>query len=187
MSKNAADRIPSMSPIRCRGVITTTLIEVIQKNLSRMGSAKGNAEPRNTSPLRLSLHCLNLAREELAGETLTTSNLLEWIYGLIQDDFTQNHWCRVATAFHQLGLLLVQEAPKDKKFRDFCKFLDKSIHEYQMCRTFCQEQEVRRRLKLDSQDLLAAAGICQADIREHLSRSNAEKEDAIVQQTRGGR
>ena len=179
MDKFAAEGTPSTSQPRGRGEITTDLIEAIQINQGWVAGAEDSAVTWPAPPLRLALHCLNLAHEELAGETLITSNLLEWIYGLIEDDFTQEHWCRIATAFHQLGLLLVQEAPKDKKFRAFCKILEKPIHEYQMCRKFCLEQQMRRRLKLDSHDLLAATGICQDDIREHLSRAKADKEEAL--------
>lgn len=125
--------------------------------------------------INLAKHCVRLAQAEMGLQVMSVSDLLEWAFELIDQGMSEFHWCRIADALYCLSLFLVNEAPDDTELRRLCDQLYKSRHEYQQCQRFLEEQHVRERLGLDSEDLMKAAGFVRSSRREHLRRVRQDK------------
>lgn len=125
--------------------------------------------------IKLAEHCITLAHAELGTKVLTTDDLLDWTFDLIEQGMSELHWCHIADALYCLSLFLVGEVQEDSQMRYLCNKLYKSRHEYQECRSFIEEQRVRDRLGLDSDELMRAAGFRLKSRAEHLRRVSEEQ------------
>lgn len=158
------------------GVLARTLINrAVRAGLSRGFLDVSGDFDEQRKQIELARHCLTLAQAELGEQVMTVSDLLAWIFELIEQGMSEFHWCRITDALYCLALFLINEVPDDKELRRLCDKLYKSRHEYQQCQRFLQEQHVRERLGLDSDHLMAAAGFARSGRREHLRRIRTEK------------
>lgn len=134
-----------------------------------------DAQTMQHDQIKLAEHCISLAHAELGSKVLTTDDLLDWTFDLIEQGMSELLWCHIADALYCLSLFLVAEVEEDSQMRYLCNKLYKSRHEYQECLSFIEEQRVRERLGLDSDELMRAAGFRLKSRAEHLRRVSEEQ------------
>ncbi len=166
------------------GILKSSLINRAVRTALAPGKVdvSGNLDEQHEQ-INLAKHCVMLAQSEMGPQVISVSDLLEWTFELIAQGVSEFYWCRIADALYSLSLFMVNEIPDDAELRRLCDQLYKSRHEYQQCRRFLEEQHVRERLGLESEDLMKAAGFMRSSRREHLRRARQDKRTGQVAAT----
>lgn len=158
------------------GFLEPALLErAITRGLAWEKLADPDAQVMLHDQIKLAEHCITLAHAELGSKVLTTDDLLDWTFDLIEQGISELHWCHIADALYSLSLFLVGEVQEDSQMRYLCSKLYKCRHEYQQCLSFIEEQRVRERLGLDSDELMRAVGFRLKSRAEHLRRVSEEQ------------